>query len=351
MMKGMVMATATWVKISAIAAVAATLLGASAHAQDELEYTGVRIQLDNDLFAGGERDRDYTGGFAVAISGAAARDGLLSLDPVLARIDALSGGEPAQVHHARQIGLMAFTPKDIKVREPIYDDRPYANLVFMSNGRVRVDADGRHAWSSNLTVGVLGLSLSERLQSEIHDVVGSDKPNGYDHQISDGGEPTARYSLARHSLWIANPSGTIDVKATLQGSVGYLTETSAALSMRIGRFDSPWWSFAPELTDYIAAPVPAVSNRGRPELYLFAGARVKARAYNAFLQGQFRESDVRYSASELEPIIAEAWLGFVMQLMSQTQVSYSLNYQTSEIRHGAADRDAWWGAVQLTHTF
>ncbi len=346
------MATATWVKNAAIAALATTiLLSPRAHAQDEVEYTGVRVQLDNDLFAGGERDRDYTGGLAISISGTAARDGFLSLDPVLARIDALSGGEPAQVHHARQIGLIAFTPKDIAVREPINDDRPYASLLFISNGRVRVDADQRHAWSSNLTVGVLGLSLSERLQSAIHDVVGSDQPRGYDHQISAGGEPTARYSLARHMLWIANPSGTIDVKTTVQGSVGYLTEASAGLSMRIGRFDSPWWSFAPELTDYIAAPVPAVSNRGRPEHYVFAGVRVKARAYNAFLQGQFRHSDVRYSASELEPIVAEAWLGFVMQLMGQTQLSYALNYQTAEIRHGRADRDAWWGGVQLTHTF
>ncbi len=346
------MLTATWVKQAALAALTmTTLLAASAHARDELEYTGVRVQLDNDLFAGGERDRDYTGGFAIAISGTAARDGLLSLDPVLARIDGSIGVEGAQVHHARQIGLIAFTPKDIKASTPIYDDRPYASLLFMSNGRVHVDADDRGAWFSSLTIGMLGLSLSEHLQSAIHDVVGSDKPEGYHHQISSSGEPTARYTLARHALWIANPSGTVDVKTTVQGSVGYLTEASAGISMRVGRFDSPWWSFAPELTDYIAAPVPAVSNRGRPERYFFAGARVKARAYNAFLQGQFRDSEVSYSASALEPIIAEAWIGVVTQLLNQTHLSYSLNYQTAEVREGAANRDAWWGAVQLTHTF
>lgn len=346
------MATATWVKKAAVAVLAtAVLLGARANAQDTLEYTGVRVQLDNDLFAGGERDRDYTGGFAVAISGTAARDGFLSLDPLLARLDGFVGVDGVEVHHARQIGLMAFTPKDIKASSPIYGDRPYASLLFMSNGRVNVDADDRGAWFSSLTVGVLGLSLSEHLQSAIHDVVGSDRPRGYEHQISANGEPTARYNLARHSLWIANPSGTIDVKTTLQGSVGYLTEASAGLSVRVGRFYSPWWSFAPELTDYIAAPVAAVSNQGRPERYFFAGARVKARGYNAFLQGQFRDSEVRYSASELEPIVAEAWFGVVTQLLNQTQLSYSLNYQTAEVRDGAADRDAWWGAVQLTHTF
>ena len=50
---------------------------------------GVRLQIDNDLFAGGDHDRDYTGGLAITISGVAARDGFLSLDPILRTIDQL----------------------------------------------------------------------------------------------------------------------------------------------------------------------------------------------------------------------------------------------------------------------
>lgn len=345
------MATIRQVRIATWALLAMAFVSVGAEARDDFEYTGVRVQLDNDLFAGRDQDRDYTGGFAVSISGSAARDGFLSLDPLLARLDSLSGSEHSEVHYARQVGLMAFTPQDIVSKEALQNDRPYASLLFASNGRVRVEPDNRTAWSSSLTVGVLGLSLTDRLQSVIHDVVGSEEPAGYSNQISAGGEPTARYTLARHSLWIANPNGTVDVKTTVQGSVGYLTETSAAISMRVGRFDSPWWSFTPELTDYIAAPTPSVSNKSRPEMYVFAGARLKARAYNAFLQGQFRDSAVTYSASELEPILAEAWIGVVTQLMNQTQVSYSLNYQTAEISHGPAARDALWGAVQLTHNF
>ena len=38
--------------------------------------TAARVQIDNDLFAGRDRDRDYTGGFAVTLSGERARDGL-----------------------------------------------------------------------------------------------------------------------------------------------------------------------------------------------------------------------------------------------------------------------------------
>jgi hypothetical protein len=312
----------------------------------------VRVQVDNDLFAGDNQDRDYTGGMSITISGERARDGLLSLDPLLGRLDRLVfNGEETSVHHARQIGLLAFTPKDTLVREVQPDDRPYASLLFLSNGRVTVDADDRGAWTSSLTVGVLGLSLSERLHSAVHELVGSERPLGYDHQISAGGEPTARYTLARQKLWIADPSGHVDVKTTVQGSVGFLTETSASISVRAGRFNSPWWSFAPELTDYMAAPVPSESYHGSRELYVFAGARVKARAYNAFLQGQFRDSEVRYTSDEVQPLLAEAWIGVVTQILDQTQLSYALHYQTAELRDGPASRDALWGAVQLTHSF
>jgi hypothetical protein len=311
----------------------------------ERELSGVRLQIDNDLLAGRNLDRDYTGGVAITLSGTAARDGLLSLDPLLSRIDdALESEAPAQAYHARQIGLMAFTPNDTLTAEAQPDDRPYASLLFISNGRVRVDADDRGAWSSSLTIGALGLSLSESLHNVVHELVGSESPHGYDHQISAGGEPTARYTLARHKLWIADPSGQMDVKTTLQGSVGYLTEASAGISARIGRFDTPWWSFAPELGQRGA-------RARRPELYFFTGARLKVRAYNAFLQGQFRDSEVRYSFDEIEPVVVEAWIGVVTQLFDQTELSYTLHYQTAELRDGRADRDSFWGAIQLAHAF
>jgi hypothetical protein len=356
------MESAKQLKLVALAVLAAALVLPVTHAsaQDdawrtwlpEREVTGVRVHVDNDLFAGRDLDRDYTGGMALTLSGTAARDSFLSLDPVLTRIDEVfQSSEPASVRHARQIGLIAFTPSDIVTDEAQQADRPYASLLFASNGRVRVDADDRGAWSSSLTVGVLGLHVSESLHNAVHRAVGSEEPRGYDHQISAGGEPTARYTLARHKLVYADPTGRIDVKTTVQGSVGFLTETSAAVSARIGRFDTPWWSFAPELTDYIAAPTPVESLGLQREVYFFAGARIKARAYNAMLQGQFRHSDVRYSFDEIEPIVAEAWVGVMTQLFPNTELSYALHYQTAELRDGKAARDAFWGGVQLAHSF
>lgn len=340
--------------LSAIAATIAISTSAASelHETREPEISGMRVHIDNDLFAGGERDRDYTGGFAVSYSGTDARDRYLSLDRALATIDAhTSPIDAANTYHARQLGLMVFTPRDVLSAAPVQNDRPYASLLFSTNARVRLDSDGRTAWSSALTVGMLGLSLTEKVHGAVHDIVGSQSPRGYDHQISAGGEPTARYTLARHYLLVAAPTDRVDVKATVQGSVGFLTEVSGALTLRLGRFDSPWWSFVPELTDYIAAPSATDARRSRSEVFMFAGVKLKARAYNAFLQGQFRDSTVRYSFDEIEPLVAEAWVGFVTQLFEQTQVSYTLNFQTAELRDGPANREALWGSVQLSHSF
>jgi hypothetical protein len=280
----------------------------------EREISSVRMHIDNDLFAVRNLDRDYTGGLAITLSGTAARDGRLSLDPLVTRTDELLERAPAaSVRHARQVGLIAFTPMDLVSEEAQQADRPYASLLFASNGRVRVD--------------------------------------GYDHRISAGGELTARYMLARQNLWYADPAGHVEVKTTVQGSVGFLTETSAAMSMRIGRVDTPWWSFAPELADYVAAPTPTEAFGFQREMYFFAGARVTARAYNALLQGQFRHSDVRYSYSEVEPIVAKAWIGVMTQLFPNTDLSYTLYYQTAELRDGKGARDAYWGGVQVTYSF
>ena len=45
------------------------------------------------------------------------------------------------------------------------------------------------------------------------------------------------------------------------------------------------------------------------------------------------------------------WIGVVTQIFDQTQISYTLNYQTAELREGKGARDALWGAVQLSHNF
>ena len=64
-----------------------------------------------------------------------------------------------------------------------------------------------------------------------------------------------------------------------------------------------------------------------------------ARAFNAFLEGQVRDSDVRFESSELEPILFHLWLGATTTLKNGLSVSYSVHRQTEEIQHGRGARE------------
>jgi hypothetical protein len=218
--------------------------------------------------------------------------------------------------------------------------------------------EARHdrARYASLTVGALGLNAAEFIHEGFHGLVGSNVPQGYGHQISEGGEPTARYVLADQYLLTdasaARGSG-LETKLTFAASVGFLTEGSLAISSRWGQIHSPWWSFQPELTDYITAPslsADTTSARKASELYGFAGIRLKARAFNAFLQGQFRSSDIQFSQDELNWLLGEAWIGVGLK-WSQARLTYALRCQTPEIKDGVGARELIWAGLQFEFDF
>lgn len=250
-----------------------------------------------------------------------------------------------------------FTPQDLDAEAPLYDDRPYANLAYLSSSRLTHDPSSRTAYQSSLTVGVLGMPLVEQLHRTVHVAFGSREPKGYDHQISDGGEPTARYAVSRYRLL---GSGTYrdrpyHLRFGLSGSIGYLTEASADLAFRWGNLDTPWWSSSPSLADYGGHPPIRLARdsvaRSGPRWQIAAGVGMRVRAYNAFLQGQFRSSDVTYSASRLNPVLLDAWLGITTVFGKQLSVTYTLRHQTEEIRTGDGSREFSWASIAIAQQF
>ena len=153
----------------------------------------------------------------------------------------------------------------------------------------------------------MGLGVVGDFQDLGHSTLGVTKPKGWDNQISDGGELTGRYNVSRQSLLFKSDSG-LEVKSTLQGSVGYITEASWSLSTRYGEISTPWVSFNPELTTYGEKSNPNGKVKVS-EQYVWAGISLKLRAYNAFLEGQFKDSAVTYGSDEINHVIVEAWLG------------------------------------------
>ena len=340
---------------------AVDLLIERAYSEPAIEETarGWSLAIDNDLFGPTQSDRDYTGGLGITVSGAQTAEYWWSLDPLLRRIDRLVVGERARsaaINHAVQLGWVSFTPQDLLTKDVNFDDRPYASMVFVTAARQYLAPDGRSARYTDLTLGVLGLALTSDVHKAVHRAVGSEVAQGYDHQISAGGEPTARYVTGGSRLRaqrLALGSRLVEAKTTWEMSAGYLTEMSYAFSTRLGNINSSWWTFNPERVDYVAQPSPVERRRGNGlrELYVWAGAKARLRAYNAFLQGQFRDSDHRLGASDLNHVIGEIWLGVTARSSGGTQVSYAMRYQTAEIRDGLGSRDPVWAGLTISQSF
>jgi hypothetical protein len=279
------------------------------------------LSIDNDLFAPSGTDRDYTGGIRFT-----SRERDL---------------------RTWQAGLVLFTPAEIESNQPMTGERPYASLVYFGRSASisrTPDTLVRRTW----TVGVLGSQLGEAAQRFVHEHTSSPEPRGYARQISDGGELTARfgYSHYKHIVSADTRAGHLSIVREVSGSVGYITDASYGIGFRLHQRGRNWWGssrsdFLPQLDE----PEMTDDFEG-----FFGGVRVRARAYNALLQGQFRHSDMTFAGSDLNRVLGEAWLGATTNV-KDWHLKYTLRLTTTEVRRGSADRSHLWGAVVLSKRF
>jgi len=319
--------------------------------------SGWRFNLDNDLLTGQTTDRDYTGGIGFTLSGKRAQQYPVSIDSWRMGIDRLVNftklyqESEYQSFHSQQFGMTLFTPDNIDSRAPVYDDRPYASLFFISNSEFTIIPKKNTAYLSRLSIGFLGLDLAEDVQSFLHKITSSDLPNGWNNQVSSGGEPTAMLTYAmQNNLYT---SITQQLKIEYEANLGFITDVNAGLSWRWGNIHSSWWSFNPYQSKYIQQSMPVFSSNNdsqKNELYFWAGGRLNFRLYNAFLQGQFRDSEVAISSSDMRRLVAEYWLGGTAEFSKHYYASIFLRGQSKEF-DGTNARNAAWVGLVFSHAY
>lgn len=325
-------------------AVAVMASGAHAESADSV----LALSTDNDLFAPTQTDRDYTAGVAITYSSNSEEFVRNPISRISQGLDGyvfpyLGAQDRKPQSTALEFGIYGFTPEEIKESSIDRSDRPYSSLVYLSSSQNYQTPGADSGWTTSMTVGVLGLDVFKSGQNAVHKVVGSERARGWGRQISNGGEPTIQYSAAYHQYLDASQPNE-QFKVTYFGSAGYLTELGAALVFRDGLISSPDNRFNPELMAY-GERAPGVSAPGGRESYFWGGVSVKARAYNAFLQGQFRDSDHELDANDLNILLAEVWAGYTHSFLGGTELSYVLRVQSSEIKDGVGNRALAWGGL------
>lgn len=313
---------------------------------------GIGIYIDQDLFVPAyNEDRDYTMGVAFEFFWAK-DEGLYPFDGAVSDVAEWLGIENADKNlvNSFMLGSLAYTPDNLSDPNPIYNDRPYASLIYLSNKRVR--ASGRRAMAAEVLVGILGTRVADAVQSEIHKIyrsaTGSDTPvdpKGWQHQISNGGELTFRIRLTDSLLHTKLSSeGNWDVTTTWGAALGYQTNVQAGFAIRAGNIKSPFWSL----------PFDPV-NRGnfipssaRNEWYFWVAGRTHLVIYDALLQGQFRHSDVTYSSDQIERFVYDGAIGLTLGYHG-SQLTLAANVKSPEFT--LLDRRQVWGSIDYVYHF
>lgn len=289
-------------------------------AEQALRWRGGTVRLENDLFAG--TDRDYTNGVAVSlvshdIEGRLRADCLpRPLGLYVRFLDAIdpgfrqrAGDESATQNVVLRIGQSMYTPEDKTRADLIEDDRPYAGLLYLGlawNRRTHPHG-ARHEMleSRELTLGVIGpWSQAERSQDLVHRLRGFDRFRGWDNQLHN--EPAFQLAMERKfKPWFdgaVRPGWGHDAIGSYALRVGNIeTSASAGLELRWGRnIANDFGSYSirpggenrpPSAAAGLRATHPESVRAPRPGAHLFAHLEARAVAWDFSLDGNlFRSS-------------------------------------------------------------
>ena len=192
-------------------------------ADDAIESTYIR--LDNDVL--GSSDEGYSNGVQLGLVSPTFsdfQDSQLS-KPARWINRRLAWLQPRDFEHNNMVLTLSqsmFTPSDWRRSDPDPDDRPYAGALVLG-----VNYNGRNADSMTVTtlnIGVIGPAAGAReVQDLVHDTLGGDDFQGWNHQIQN--EAVFRIAYQRLRKWhTSNQAGWMsDVILRGGGAVGNLS--------------------------------------------------------------------------------------------------------------------------------
>lgn len=288
--------------------------------EQTLRWRGGTVRLENDLFAG--TDRNYTNGAALTMI-SHDMEGRLRPDclplPLGLYIRFLgwvdpgfwhsAGDEPASQNVAMRLGQAMYTPEDQTRTDLVRDDRPYAGLLYLGlawNHRVRPrDASYEMLDSRELTLGVIGRwSLAEKSQDLVHKLRGIERSRGWDHQLHN--EPAFQLALERkfkrHTDGAVQPGWGSDVIGSYAFRLGNIeTAAGVGLELRTGwNIPNDFGSYPirpgaenrpPSAATRLRATQPRSAVAPRPGTHAFVNLGAKAVAWDFSLDGNlFRAS-------------------------------------------------------------
>lgn len=306
------------------------------------------FQFENDVFAG--TDRHFTN--AIRLSWITAPKPLAQSWLHGAVRDVYRPTASPVIRYGFTVGQSLYTPEDISAPQLLVDERPYAGWLY---GAVSfaVEADSS-AFGTNLDLldtvelqlGVVGpAALGRETQQFVHNIIGAQRPNGWDNQLEDELGVALIFDRKARLPTVRSEGVELDAIPGFSVSVGNV-DTSLTLGgiVRFGQgldVDYGVPRVRPNFTGLEAFDAPAGGNAW----YVFAGATGRLVLRNIFLDGNSFKDSHRV---DKRPLVGDFQLGAAM-ILDRVRLTLTFNLRTKEFEgQNLPDR---WGAFSAAVRF
>ncbi|MBI5556608.1 MAG: lipid A deacylase LpxR family protein [Deltaproteobacteria bacterium] len=326
-----------------------TFMGTWSAMGAESDDNTVIFYWENDVFSG--TDRNYTNGFKLLwISGALdsySEDRRLP-DWSDKSIDSLPViNQPATTKHVGlSLGQKIYTPRDLDNPNLIPDDRPYAGWSYV--GVTLLSKSERVLDAFELDLGLVGpQSYAREVQEEVHDLVDSIEPRGWDNQLKNEVGVNLVYERKWRLLQLGVENSDIFDFIPHGGmALGNVhTYANAGMEFRLG-VNLPDDFGTGLIRPAGDASIPAPNARNNTTgCHLFAAVDGRAVLRNIFLDGNtFTDSH----EVDRESFVADFMIGASVHF-DQFKITYSHVYRTKEFE--TQEDEQIYGSVSISFTF
>ncbi|WP_413112850.1 lipid A deacylase LpxR family protein [Thaumasiovibrio sp. DFM-14] len=243
---------------------------------------------DNDGIAG--TDRHYSAGMFFEFYSASSRYLAIDAPPLIQYPAKWLLNEGYQQGWSFRLSQSIWTPSDIELEQPQPNERPYAGTLLLG-GQI-YQYTNNFSEKFQLEAGVVGpAALTKYGQRWLHDLIGSDSPNGWDYQVNNRGLFQLGYER-QHALQTHSYLNGLDSEFSLQGRAQMGNFRSEIASGGVWRLGSPLGqsfgavSFVPGR--HVESGLFATSRQG---WFIYSGIEMRYRLY-----------DVTLSSDRPEPI-------------------------------------------------
>lgn len=322
----------------------------------------ILVSHENDVlrFLADNKDENYTGAFKLDL-----------LTPVVNTWQPFYRFSGKETYNAQRfsVGGTGYTPEDLEASNVLYDDRPYASIVFLSLGAISISEDITRQINSNLIIGAMGWSAPGEVQSYLHEneFLGTERPipNGWDNQIGYDGSFVINYNAKFTKLTFK--SGIINDKFewvrgsyTLGADVGtYMNNLKAGFAVSLFNFNFiESINIDPSMPKFFEPSKEVLKeNKGLSSGYVgeskkirfnfFMAPELRFVAYNTTLQGLIINDDSPHTIdhSDINRFVLDVTAGFNIVLCDAIYLRYATAFRTQEYSGGKKRHH--WGEISI----